>query len=82
MGNVTPALKKLGGRVKLGVEYGQLARVSQHMDLKDSGLSNLQGDDPNKASPVEREEERFSSPGHLDQGCAPVIAEEIDGDIP
>jgi hypothetical protein len=52
------------------------------MDLKDSGLSNLQGDDPCKSPPIERQEEWFPLTRHLDQGCTPVIAEEIDGDIP
>ena len=52
------------------------------MDLKDSGLSNLQGDDPSKSPTIECEEERFALTRYLDQGCTPVIAEEIDGDIP
>jgi hypothetical protein len=80
--NVTLTLKKSGRHIELGVEQGQLFRVCQYMDLKDSGLSNLQGDDPSKSPSIEREEERFALTRHFDQGCTSVIAEEIDGDIP
>ena len=82
MENVTLALKKSGRHIELGVEQGQLSRVFQHVDFKDSGPSNLQGDDPSKSPPIEREEEWFALTRHLDQGCTPVVAEEIDGDIP
>ena len=67
MENVTLALKKSGRHIELGVEQGQLPRVSQHMDFEDSGLSNLQGDDPSKSPSIERQEEWFALTGHLDQ---------------
>ena len=79
---MTPILKKSGGHIELGVEHGQLCRIGQHMDFEDAGLTNLQGDDPGKSPPIEREEEWFSLIRHLDQGRTSVVAEEIDRDIP
>jgi hypothetical protein len=37
------------------------------MDFNDSGPSNLQGDDPSKSPPIEREEDWFPLTRDLDQ---------------
>ena len=60
MGKVTPTLKKSGTHIELGVEQGQLSRVGQHVDLEDSGPSNLQGDNPSKSAPIKGKEEWFA----------------------
>ena len=79
--NVTPIVKTSGGHIELGAEQRQPSRIGQHMDLKDLGPSNLQGDDPGESPPIEREEDRFALIRHLDHGRTPEVVEEADGYI-